>query len=100
MKLDRTRISGLIEAAVRAESELPEAVARDVAFHMTDWLDDLESYYDFCAHPERLSPAEIDKLLIDFLLHVPNHIAAASKLLTGMAVTDIFGVGSTTEEEG
>jgi len=99
VKLDRARIGAAIEAAVRTESELPERVARDVAFHMTDWLDDLVEYYEFCARPDRLSPPAINKLLIDFLMHVPNHVAAASKLLNGIPVADIFGVGSTSDDE-
>ena len=97
MRLDEARIRKLIEAVVRAESEMSAPVAREVAFHMTDWLNDLEAYYDFCTNPDGLSPSQINDLLVGFLIHVPNHVAAASKLLTGMAVTDIFGVGSTTE---
>ena len=57
------------------------------------------AYDAFCSAPERLSPVEINKLLIRFLAHVPNHIAAASKLLTGFPVTDVFGVGSTTDAD-
>jgi hypothetical protein len=61
---------------------------------MTDWLVDLERYYDFCVHPEKYDAQEINKLLMDFLIHVPNHVAAASKLLTGIPVSDVFGVGA------
>jgi hypothetical protein len=89
MKLDHGRISAVIEAVALAETELPQEVARQVAFHMTDWLGDLTKYYEFCADPDRMSPSQINELLFSFLLHVPNHIAAASKLLTGAAVTDI-----------
>ena len=34
-----------------------------------------------------------------FLIHVPSHVAAASKLVTGIPVTDIFKVGATVESE-
>jgi hypothetical protein len=88
-----------IEAAVRTNAGLSESVARDVAFHMTDWLDDLAAYQHFCAHPEKSSPSEITNLLMAFLLHVPNHVAAASKLFTGIPLIDIFDVGSTTDTD-
>jgi hypothetical protein len=44
-----------------------------------------------------LSADEINSLLIKFLIHVPNHVAAACKLLTGIPVSDIFKVGATEE---
>lgn len=78
--------------------ELPEAVANDVAFHMTDCLEDLDAYHRFCADPGSVSDAELSRLLLQFLLHVPNHLAAASKLYAGVPVTDAFGVGATSEE--
>jgi hypothetical protein len=42
--------------------------------------------------------AEVGKLLTDFLVHVPNHVAAAGRLYTGIPVTDTFGVSATTED--
>jgi hypothetical protein len=45
-----------------------------------------------------MSDAEVSELLIGFLVHVPNHVAAASKLYTDVPVTDIFGVGATSED--
>ena len=80
------------------EAELPEAVARDVAFHMTDWLDDLAAFNRFCANPGAMTDEEVSRLLIQFLVHVPNHLAAACKLYTDIPVTDIFGVGATSED--
>ena len=99
MSFDRKQIQGAIEAAVRKEAELPEATVRDVAFHMTDWLDDLCRFYEFCKAPTDFSTRKIEEMLIRFLVHVPNHIAAASKLLTDIPVTDIFGVGATSESD-
>ena len=71
----------------------------DAAFHMTDWLNDLEEWSEFCEKPETLSAEQIQDLLMSFLVHVPNHIAAASKLVTGIPVTDVFNVGATEESE-
>ncbi|MGI9264798.1 MAG: hypothetical protein ACR2QU_07705, partial [Gammaproteobacteria bacterium] len=62
-------------------------------------LSDLERLNDYCQAPEALSAAQVSELLTDFLVHVPNHLAAASKLMTGIPVTDIFGVGATTEDD-
>lgn len=73
----------------------PEVVA-DAVFHMTDWLSDLKEWHSFCENPESLSDDEHQDLLMAFLTHVPAHVAAASKLVTGLAVEDIFGVGATT----
>jgi len=78
-------------------AELSPKAAFDVAFHMTDWLEDLEQYRAFLLNPQSLGDDELNQLLIGFLVHVPNHLAAASKLFNDMAVTDIFGVGATTE---
>jgi hypothetical protein len=96
-KLDPEAIRTRIAEVARREAELPDSVARDVAFHMTDWLDNLEAYSRFCADPGKLSDSEVSQLLIRFLIHVPNHLAAAGKLYTDLPVTDIFGVGATSE---
>jgi hypothetical protein len=96
-KIDPTSIRARIREVAGRDTELPDEVAEDVAFHMTDWLDDLEAYSRFCSDPSRMSDAEIDELLRAFLLHVPNQLAAASKLYTEIPVTDIFGVGATSE---
>jgi hypothetical protein len=78
--------------------ELSDEVADDVAFHMTDWLKDLDAFSRFCADPSKMPDAEVGKLLTDFLVHVPNHVAAAGRLYTGIPVTDTFGVSATTED--
>jgi hypothetical protein len=98
-QIDPEVIRARIREVARREAELPEAAANDVAFHMTDWLDDLDAYHRFCADPSALSDAEVSRLLIQFLVHVPNHLAAASKLYTGTPVTDVFGVGATSEDD-
>lgn len=33
-------------------------------------------------------------MLLAFLIYVTNHMAAASKLLTGIPVTDVFAIGA------
>ncbi|HXI50509.1 MAG TPA: hypothetical protein VNH84_03375 [Candidatus Saccharimonadales bacterium] len=95
---DPQAVRARIAEVARREMELSDAVSDNVAFHMTDWLDELAAYSRFCADPSRMSDAEVSELLIGFLAHVPNHVAAASKLYTDVPVTDIFGVGATSED--
>lgn len=97
-KINPEAIRARIQDVARREAELPEEAAYDVAFHMTDWLDDLEAYWRFCAEPDKMSDEDVNKLLIGFLVHVPNHVAAAGKLHTGMPVQDIFEIGATVDD--
>src|ERR1044071_4099263 len=96
-QIDAKLISARIREVALRETELPEATATDVAFHMTDWLDDLDAFHRFCSRPSAISDREVSRLLTEFLVHVPNHLAAAAKLYTNIPVTDIFGVGATSE---
>jgi len=66
---------------------------------MTDWLSDLKEWNNFCENPESLNPEELSDLVIAFLVHVPAHVAAAGKIVTGLPVTDVFGVGAISEEK-
>ncbi|CAN5153156.1 hypothetical protein BH11PSE11_BH11PSE11_32420 [soil metagenome] len=99
MSFDEKAIYDRIADVAQTEMDLAEAVARDVAFHMTDWLNELDAFSRFCQSPGALSSDELSNLLMDFLVHVPNHVAAAGKLYTGFPVTDIFKVSSTSQEE-
>ncbi len=96
MAYDEAKITAAIDTAMRGFG-LDAATARDVAFHLTDWLDDLERLQRFYVDPERGAPDEIADLLLQFLLHVPEHVAAARKLATGFPVADVFEVGALEE---
>ncbi len=78
----------------------PAEVAEAVAFHLTDWDEELVRFYAFMSDPARLTPREAYKVLMDFVVHVPNHLAAASKVWLDIPVADVFGVGATTEARG
>ena len=74
-------------------------VAREIAFHMTDWdhnVDDLVRLYE---RPESFNDDEILSIIIQFLAHVPNHVAAAKKLAGLGPVEDVFKVGVLEEDE-
>lgn len=47
MKFDIDSIRQRIQEAVLKENDLSEEVAQDIAFHMTDWLEDLENILNF-----------------------------------------------------
>ena len=80
------------------EMELDPEKIDDAVFHMVDWLDDLEKWSQFCKNPASLNPEELGDMVMSFLIHVPNHVAAAGKLVTDIPVSDIFGVGAISNE--
>ncbi len=96
---DEKLIQQRIESVACKELGLSPQVAKQVAFHMTDWLDDLSAFSNFCANPVSLSDEAAQKMLMNFLLHVPNHLAAATKLYTGGPVKDVFEIGALTDDE-
>ncbi len=99
MELDRSRIAAKIEGALVRDLEFDAASARDVAFHMTDWLRDLVDYVAFCERPEELSDDALMGLLMGFVAHVPNHMVAAHKLLMDSPVTDVFGINALDDDQ-
>ena len=97
--MNRKKIVDAVEDALESEAIGDAETRHDIAFHLTDWLPDLEEWYQYCQSPESLSASDTVEMLVRFLIHVPNHVAAASKLLNDIPVTDVFGVGATTESE-
>jgi hypothetical protein len=82
-----------------AKSMDQSSVACEIAFHMTDWdhnIDDLLRIYN---EPERASNDEIVEIVLEFLAHVPNHVAAAKKLAGLGPIEDVFEVGVLVEDE-
>jgi hypothetical protein len=97
MSYDLEKIRSSILLSLEVSSVHHQELMSEIAFHMTDWLDEMHRYNQFCEDPSAFNQEEINDLLIAFLHHVPNHLAAASKLFLGVPVTDIFDVGSTSE---
>ena len=98
MKPDRPNREAMFKARNRIENYaktrgLSEEAAMDVAFHIYDWLEDLERFIAYTKDSESFDDDQLDDMLRGFLIHAPNHIAAAAKLFTGYGVKDIFGVG-------
>jgi len=67
--------------------------ARDIAFHLADWNSDAAFILAMHLFPERFTPEQILDGVEDFLIHAPNHVAAAAKL-GGHPIEDIFEVGA------
>ncbi|MCL4504236.1 MAG: hypothetical protein M1438_20620 [Deltaproteobacteria bacterium] len=97
MAYGKAQIESAIKVALEDFGNLEPEKIGDVAFHLTDWLTDLERLHKFYSSPDLLSREQVQRLLIDFLVHVPAHLAAASKIITSFPVADVFEVGATTE---
>jgi hypothetical protein len=80
-----------------AEFELAPKIVEDIAFHMTDWKENLLELMHVYESPGQLSNDEIRDIIIKFLAHVPNHLAAAKKLVGLGPIEDIFEVGVLSE---
>lgn len=78
---------------------LSSGSVRDSSFHLTDWLDDLSLWHRYCLAPHEYSDDEESSLIMKFLVHVPNHLNAAHKLVTGGGVRDIYHLGVFEREE-
>ena len=70
----------------------PLQTARDIAFHLADWAEDAAFVLAAQLFPERFTPEEIHTGITMFLIHAPNHVAAAGKL-AGHPLADVFKVG-------
>jgi hypothetical protein len=93
------RINKRIADAYASEFELSPDICRDIAFHMTDWLDDYEELVQVFDVSKEMNAEQIQKIVGQFLIHASNHIAAAKKLAGYGPMEDIFQVGIFEEED-
>ena len=92
MNYDKNKIADNIKNALIESGEYKVESAKDIAFHMTDWINDMIELSNLYSSPDSYNSKQIENLLLKYLLHVPNHLAAAHKLLTSEPLTDVFGV--------
>src|SRR4051812_7051416 len=59
------------------KSDYPNAA--DIAFHLADWNSDAAFLVAVHLFPERFTNDEIAQGVRAFVIHVPNHVAAAAK---------------------
>jgi hypothetical protein len=93
MLFDADKIKREMESLLASTGDFPKEKRKDIAFHMTDWLSDLQALTAFFEKPEGVEPVAFKKMLIGFLVHAPDHIAAARKLVTDQGMEDVFKVG-------
>ncbi len=67
-------------------------IARELAFHLTDWNWDAAFLVAVHLFPEKFTPEELSSGAEGVLIHAPNHLAAAAQL-GRHPVEDIFHAG-------
>ena len=87
----------MLEKVLRTDLDAKKNSA-DIAFHLTDWADDLEEFYEYLSDPKKYSVKEANRIIHIFLQHATHHIVAAFKLYTGDPVNDVFEIGAVKEE--
>jgi hypothetical protein len=65
--------------------------AREIAFHLADWASDAAFIVALQLSPERFTAVEIADGTENFLLHVPNHVAAGA-VLSGIRLRFFLGL--------
>jgi len=91
-----------MKLAVRAaliDAEFKPDLAEEIAFHMSDWTENLEEISQIYNQGEDMEHNSINQIIITFLAHVPNHLAAAKKLIGLGPIDDIFDVGVNEHDE-
>jgi hypothetical protein len=66
--------------------------AQEIAFHLTDWSREAAFLVALLLHPNQYSEIEVQWGIQQFLIHAPNHIAAAAKV-SGWGIQDVWGLG-------
>ena len=89
---EENKIRQRIQSAFE-EMELTGHVSQQLAFHLTDWVSDLEDLINTYSNIDNLSNDEITSFFYKFLAHVPNHLNAATKLSGIGKIEDVFQAG-------
>lgn len=96
--LDKTKIKSMLAEVLKKTKTYTEEECEDIIFHMTDWLENLTELFEVYSNPKNSNYKKVKKVLIDFLVHVPNHISAASKIMLDQPTEDIFNVGAVRKD--
>ena len=68
-----------IERALKASGGFTEKEIAEVAFHLTDWVDDLKPFVEVLEAPEKFRDEDIHRIVVMLLLHAPGHLQIAAK---------------------
>jgi hypothetical protein len=88
-----------IAEALSSSLGMEIAEAGEVAFHLIDWKRDLDELVKIYEKADELGDEHIQEIVINFLAHVPNHVAAAKKLVGLGPIEDVFNVGVLKEDD-
>lgn len=88
-KQEKVKIK-IIEACL--DFEMDKETASEISFHMTDWIEDNEKLISMYENIDQFNSDQIQSVLISYLAHVPEHVAAAKKLIGLGNLEDIFQV--------
>lgn len=98
--MDSTKeVNARIAEAFSRSMDQSSSVANDIAFHMTDWDHNIDDLLRIYKEPRSITDDEIVKIILKFLAHVPNHVAAAKKLAGLGPIEDVFEVGVLVEDD-
>jgi hypothetical protein len=97
LAVDRPAVETIDAMAEALRHDYPQAVARDIAFHLADWNWDAAFLVALHLFQERFSVDEVRAGVELLLVHAPNHLVAAAKL-AGEPVRDVFGLGTLVED--
>jgi hypothetical protein len=81
-----------LEGALRADG-YSQRKAHDIAFHMLDWLEDLDLLWTLYRNVDRRTHKEICNSIFYFLTHAPHHLDAAKYLIGLGEPQDVFKLG-------
>lgn len=87
-------IPEVIARALVKEKYMSKPAADEVAFHLTDWLDDLNKFVEFLSRPSRYQSPQVCDIVFRMVTHVPHHINAAYRIMMDEPVTDSFDLGT------
>jgi hypothetical protein len=73
--------SRIVHAVKKRHDELSSEDLREFAFHMTDWIDDLQRLISAYEADIEISDDQIYEILLKFCIHAPLHIVRASEIL-------------------
>ena len=95
--IENKKIAKRIEEAC-IDLGLNKKDAWDVGFHMTDWIEDQIALAELYRNIETANNDDIQSVLMRYLAHVSEHVAAAKKLIGVGSVVDVFEVGIHDQE--
>lgn len=90
MQFDEKALKKRLSEAIQNVAEHSRAEGDEIAFHMTDWLRELEALCEIFGQIETADDEAIYDCLMSFLIHAPEHIFRAAELFTEFPPQGIF----------